>query len=73
MDGESSRGLLLRFDKLDDNYRTWATYCKACLKNRGVWSPVVEPRPLVTPAPVRDAATVAATATADEQTKAAAA
>ena len=73
MDGESSRGPQPRFDKLDENYRTWATYCRAYLNNRGVWSAVVEPRPLVTPAPVGDAATVAETAMANEQTKAAAA
>jgi len=73
MEGESSRGPQPRFDKLDENYRTWATYCKAYLKNRAVWSAVVEPRPLVTPVPVGDAATAAATATAKEQTRAAAA
>ena len=73
MEGESSRGTQPRFDKLDENYRTWATYCRAYLKNRGVWPAVVEPRPLVTPATVGDAATVAETAMANEQTKAAAA
>ena len=73
MEGESSRGPQPRFDKIDENYRTWATYCKAYLKNRAVWSAVVEPRPLVTPVPVRDAATAAAMATANEQTRAAAA
>jgi len=31
MEGESSRGPQPRFDKLDENYRTWATYCKAYL------------------------------------------
>jgi len=73
MEEESSRGPQPRFEKLDENYRTWATYCKANLKNRGVWSAVVEPRLLVTPAPVENAATVVVTATAEEQTKAAAA
>jgi len=73
MEGESSRGPQPPFDKLDENYRTWATYCKAYLKNRAVWSAVLEPHPLVTPVPVRDAATAAPIATANEQTRAAAA
>lgn len=36
-----------RFDILEEDYRAWSTYAKAYLKNRGVWSVVFTPRPIL--------------------------
>jgi len=58
MEGESFRGGPPRFEKLDEDYRTWSAYCRAYLKNRGVWDAVVTPRPV--DAPVGEAAAGAA-------------
>lgn len=52
MEGEGARGILRRFDMLDDDYRTWSVYCKAYLQNIGVWHTVVSPRPVVEPPPI---------------------
>lgn len=45
MEGETVRAGPPRFEKLDEDYRTWSTYARAYLKNRGVWSAVVDARP----------------------------
>eukprot|EP00170_Pyropia_yezoensis_P007188 contig_29355_g7210 len=52
MEGEGSRSTKLFFDRLDEDYRTWSTYCKAWLKDNGSWVAVVTPRPTVNPVPV---------------------
>lgn len=49
MDGEGSRGGPPRFEKLNDDYRTWSVYCKAYLQDRGVLHMVETPRPVVGP------------------------
>lgn len=45
MDGEGARGVAPRFEKLDEDYRTRSTYCRAYLRDKGVWIAVVNPRP----------------------------
>eukprot|EP00170_Pyropia_yezoensis_P002220 contig_9317_g2224 len=52
MEGEGSRSTKLFFDRLDEDYRTWSTYCKASLKDNGNWVAVVTPRLTVNPIPV---------------------
>lgn len=65
MDGDVARSGPPRFDKLDEDYRTWSTYCKAYLKNRGVWAVIESPRP-ARPAPLLGA-DPATTLAADRQ------
>lgn len=43
--------MMPKFDRLDDDYRTWSIYCEAYLQDRGVWHTVVGPRPVVHPPP----------------------
>lgn len=47
MDGDVGGGAQPRFDNLDEDYRTWATYCRAYLRSKGVWTAVVTARPVV--------------------------
>jgi len=75
MEGESFRGGPPRFEKLDEDYRTWSAYCCAYLNNRGVRDVVVTPRPRFTPVGEAAAgfAAEAAAAAADTDTGRAAA
>lgn len=56
------RGTAPRFEKLDEDYRTWSTYCRAFLKDKGVWTAVVSPPPVVGPEPPVAGAEAAASA-----------
>lgn len=51
MDGEGSKGTKLYFERLDEDYRSWSTYCKAYLRDNGNWAAVVTPRPVLVPSP----------------------
>lgn len=49
MDRYSTRGMQLRFEKLVDDYQSWASYCRALRVNKWVWVSVVTPRPIPPP------------------------
>lgn len=46
MEGDMPRGGAPRFEKLDEDYTTWSSYCKAYLKAKGAWPTVATPRPV---------------------------
>lgn len=65
MEEDPPKGGTFKIAPLDDDYRTWAFYCKAHLMSRGIWHTVVEPCPVVPPPlPEGDAHATAAYATA---------
>lgn len=51
MEGEGSRSTKLFFDRLDEDYRSWSTWCVAWLRDIGKWVAVVTPRPTIASIP----------------------